>query len=183
VDADDVAAFRAGVLAAHHHYVVIPVVDLNRAALRAIDYARSLTGACGTADSAGSAESADFARNGSAAAAKGARQVHVQAVHVTDDTDAAEALRERWDRLDPGVELVILEAPYRALVGPLLRYIDAIERHHREGPSVVTVLLPEFIPAHWWEHLLHTHTALQLKGALLFRQRTAVTSVPYHLHE
>jgi hypothetical protein len=45
------------------------------------------------------------------------------------------------------------------------------------------VLLPEFIPAHWWEHILHTQTALRLKGALLFRPRTAVTSVPYHLHD
>jgi hypothetical protein len=56
-----------------------------------------------------------------------------------------------------------------------------VERRHPEGNAVVTVLLPEFIPAHWWEHLLHTQTALRLKGALLFRPRTAVASVPYHL--
>ena len=182
VDADDLAAFRAGVLTAYHHYVLIPVADLNRATLRAIDYARSLTGACDTTGAVDAAELAEPAKNG-AVAAKGGRQVHVQAVHVTDDADAAEALRERWERLDPGVELVILEAPYRALVGPLLRFIDAVERRHQDGTSIVTVLLPEFIPAHWWEHLLHTHTALQLKGALLFRRRTAVTSVPYHLHQ
>jgi hypothetical protein len=77
----------------------------------------------------------------------------------------------------------VLESPYRALVGPLLRYIDAVERLHPEGDAIVTVLLPEFIPAHWWEHLLHTQTALMLKGALLFRPRTAVTSVPYHLQD
>jgi hypothetical protein len=46
--------------------------------------------------------------------------------------------------------------------------------------AVVTVLLPEYVPAHWWEQLLHTQTALRLKGALLFRPHTAVTSVPYH---
>ena len=76
---------------------------------------------------------------------------------------------------------MVVESPYRALVGPLLRYINALERQQPEGTSVVTVLLPEFIPAHWWEHVLHTQTALRLKGALLFRPRTAVLSVPYHL--
>jgi hypothetical protein len=47
--------------------------------------------------------------------------------------------------------------------------------------AIITVLLPEYLPAHWWEHALHTQTALRLKGALLFRPRTAVLSVPYHL--
>ena len=76
---------------------------------------------------------------------------------------------------------MILESPYRALTGPLLAYINALERQQPEVTSVVTVLLPEYIPAHWWEHVLHTQTALRLKGALLFRPRTAVLSVPYHL--
>ena len=140
-----------------HHYVLIPVPDLNRAAARAIAYAWSLTGAGGN--------------------------VVIQAVHVTDDADSADALHEKWERLAPGVQLVIIEAPYRTLVGPLLRYVDAIERRHPEGATIVTVLLPEFIPAHWWEHLLHTQTALMLKGALLFRPRTVVTSIPYHLYD
>ena len=51
----------------------------------------------------------------------------------------------------------------------------------RRLPTLAAVLIPEFIPAHWWEHLLHTHTALMIKGALLFRPRTAVISVPFHL--
>ena len=93
----------------------------------------------------------------------------------------ASALKERWDRAGLGVDLVVLESPYRALVGPLLAYVNALERQQPEVTSVVTVLLPEYIPAHWWEHVLHTQTALRLKGALLFRPRTAVLSVPYHL--
>ena len=146
-----------------HHYVLIPVPDLNRAAARAIAYAWSLTGAPGAGDAGGN--------------------VVIQAVHVTDDADSADQLQEKWERLAPGVQLVIIEAPYRTLVGPLLRYVDAIERRHPEGTTIVTVLLPEFIPAHWWEHLLHTQTALMLKGALLFRPRTVVTSIPYHLYD
>jgi hypothetical protein len=146
-----------------NHTVIIPVADLNRAALRAIAYAQSLTG---HADHPG--------EDGHA---------HVVAVHITDDADEADALQERWARMNPGVDLVVIESPYRALVGPLLTYINALEQQHPEGTSIVTVLLPEYIPAHWWEHLLHTQTALRLKGALLFRPRTAVSSVPYHLED
>ncbi len=144
------------------HTIVIPVADLNRAALRAIAYARSLTG-----------QIEHPAEDGHA---------NIVAVHVTDDVEAGERLKERWDQANTGVPLVVLESPYRSLVGPLLTYINALERQHPEGTSIVTVLLPEFIPGHWWEHVLHTQTALRLKGALLFRPRTAVTSVPYHLH-
>ena len=78
--------------------------------------------------------------------------------------------------------LVLIESPYRSLVGPLLAYVDRLRRDcPADRVAVVTVLLPEFVPAHWWEHVLHTQTALRLKGALLFRPRTAVLSVPYHL--
>jgi hypothetical protein len=74
---------------------------------------------------------------------------------------------------------VVVESPYRSLTRPLLAYIDAL---HRQQPDrVLTVVLPEFVPAHWWEHLLHNQTALRLKGALLGRPGIVVTSVPYHL--
>jgi hypothetical protein len=175
VDLADIEALRAGTRRTARHYILVPIADLNRAALSAIEYARSLTGQPPTSGTP------KTPAGGPAPHVNGVRLPVIQAIHVTDDADEAEALRQKWDRLDPGVELVLLEAPYRALVAPLLRYIDAVERRHSEEGAMVTVLLPEFIPAHWWEHLLHTHTALQLKGALLFRPRTVVTSVPYHL--
>ena len=78
---------------------------------------------------------------------------------------------------------MLIESHARSLVGPLLAYIDRLRRDcPADRVAVVTVLLPEFVPAHWWEHVLHTQTALRLKGALLFRPRAAVLSVPYH-HE
>lgn len=150
-----------------HHYILIPVSDLDRAALRAIAYARSLTGEV-TPTTHGEA---------------GDGHAVIQAVHVAFDRESEDLLQAKWGRFDPGVPLVVLQSPFRSLAGPLLRYIDAVERRHAEGTAIVTVLLPEFIPAHFWENLLHTHTALLLKGALLFRPRTAVASVPYHLHD
>ena len=69
--------------------------------------------------------------------------------------------------------------PYRELTRPILRFIDELDA--RWENDIVTVLLPEFVVSHWWEHLLHNQSALLLKGRLLFRKGTVVTSVPYHL--
>ena len=81
----------------------------------------------------------------------------------------------------PDVPLVVVESPYRSLTRPLLAYIDAL--HRQQADRVLTVVLPEFVPAHWWEHLLHNQTALRLKGALLGRPGIVVISVPYHLDQ
>jgi hypothetical protein len=60
-----------------------------------------------------------------------------------------------------------------------LDYIDEIDR--QEPSARVTVLLPEIVPLHWWEHVLHNQIALRMKLALLTRPNTVVISVPYHL--
>ncbi|HLZ60272.1 MAG TPA: hypothetical protein VKR06_25265 [Ktedonosporobacter sp.] len=75
--------------------------------------------------------------------------------------------------------LILIESPYRALVAPLLTYIDLLRRQHPN--RTITVVLPEFIPARWWEALLHNQTAFRIKAALLFRPGISVTNVPYHL--
>ena len=105
---------------------------------------------------------------------------NVTAVHINDDEAAIERMRESWTKLDTDVQLVIIESPYRALVAPLLKYIDEIDK--QRPTDTITVVLPEFIALHWWEHVLHNQTALRIKAALLFRPGTVVTSVPYHLN-
>jgi hypothetical protein len=104
---------------------------------------------------------------------------HVIAVYVDSEEDATARLRERWAKLDTGVKLVILPSPYRELTRPLLRFISRLERRH--DSEMVTVVLPEFVPAKWWQHLLHNQSSLLLKGALLFKDNIVVTNVPYHL--
>jgi amino acid transporter len=103
----------------------------------------------------------------------------VTAVHVMDDEGDIETFRTKWEELGLDIPLVLIESPYRALVSPLLKYIDEIDRQRQD--DTLTVVLPEFVARHWWEHLLHNQTALRLKAALLFRPNTVVTSVPYHL--
>ena len=100
------------------------------------------------------------------------------AVHVTNDPKTADALRERWPEWAGSTELVVVESPYRALIGPLLAYMDALQRQAPDRP--ILVVLAEFVPEHWWEMLLHNQTALRLKLRLFSRRNTIVADVPYH---
>lgn len=104
---------------------------------------------------------------------------NVTALHITDDEDEIEQMRKQWNALSTDIPLVIIESPYRSLIGPLLSYIDEIDKQRPD--DVITVVLPEFVARHWWEQILHNQSALRIKAALLFRPGTVVTSVPYHL--
>jgi len=103
----------------------------------------------------------------------------VRGVYVETDPARTSRLEEKWTRWALGVPLVVLASPYRSLLRPLLDFIDKI--HARGDDQMVTVVLPEFLPRRWWQHILHNQTALLVKGALLFRKNTVVADVPYHL--
>lgn len=136
------------------HLFIVPIASLDAIAVQSLSYARSIS-------------------------------KRVIAVHVAIDEEDAHRLRETWSQWTKGIgreeklELVIIESPYRSLNGPLLAYIDTI--HELYSDVTLTVLLPEFVVSHWWEHILHNQTALRLKAALLFRPGIVVTSVPQHL--
>jgi len=104
---------------------------------------------------------------------------HVTALYINVDDEATQKLREKWSTWVDGIELVVIASPYRSLIGPLSRYVD--RRMNAHPDQMVTVVLPEFVPARWWHHLLHNQSSLMLKGALLFKPNVIVTSVPYHL--
>ena len=104
---------------------------------------------------------------------------HVTAVYVNLDDEVTRKLREKWQQWGSGVNLVVVASPYRSLARPLLNYVD---RMKRSAPNeVITIVLPEFVPAKWWQNLLHNQNTLFLKGALLFKKGVVVTNVPYHL--
>ena len=103
----------------------------------------------------------------------------VVAVHVSSDSQQARQTMEAWDRLGFDVPLTIIESPYRALIPPLLAYIDALDR--QTPGRLTTVVLSEFVPRHWWDYVLHNQSALRLKLHLFFRPNTAVVDLPFHL--
>ena len=104
----------------------------------------------------------------------------ITVVHVSDDVAAADRLRMEWERWPHGgTHLMVIESPYRTLAGPLLGYIDEVER--ASPGDTLMIILPEYVPGRWWEHLLHNQTALRLKAALLFHPGIIVANVPYHV--
>jgi hypothetical protein len=105
----------------------------------------------------------------------------VRAVYVETDPRTTEEIRKQWETWGHDVPLVVLKSPYRSLLRPLLEYID--EADAARPDNFITVVLPEFVPARWWHHLLHNQRALLIKGALLFKPNTIVTSVPFHLEK
>ena len=105
----------------------------------------------------------------------------VRAVLVSDDHAHAEETRAAWERQIPHVPLVVVESPYRALTGPLLAYLEVLDRSwpaDRETP-ITFIVVPEYVPSHWWERLLYNQSTAELRRALLGRPDTIVTNVPY----
>jgi amino acid transporter len=101
----------------------------------------------------------------------------VRAVHITIDAEGAEVLRRDWEHMLPGVPLVIIETPYRSLVTPFLHYLDVMAP---TPPDTITVVvLPEYVPRHWWDRFLHNQKAEQIGEALVGRHNTVVVAVPY----
>jgi amino acid transporter len=103
----------------------------------------------------------------------------VEAVHVALDPARAEMIQQQWRTWGGGVPLRLLESNYRSLIAPLVEHIDDLMQGRRRN-EMVTVVLPEFVTAHWWEGLFHNQSAFLIKGALLFRPGVVVTSVPFH---
>lgn len=103
----------------------------------------------------------------------------VTVVHVSDDSEEAQAMRERWHDAGLKLPLVLIESPYRELLGPLVNFIEQL--HEERDGRTLTVVLPEFVPAHLYEVFLHNQTAWRLRAALWRHKGIVVTNVPYHL--
>ena len=128
--------------------VIIPISGLNRAVVRAVDYARSRPG-------------------------------EVRAVFVDLDPEESAKVKIQWAQWGGGVNLIALPSPYRSVLGSLLDYIEGILE--KEPDTWVTVVIPEILPARWWQNILHNQRALLLKASLLFKDRVILTDVPFHL--
>jgi lipopolysaccharide biosynthesis protein len=106
-------------------------------------------------------------------------------VLITDEPEEAAAIRQRWQRQLSDVPLVVVESPYRALVGPLLAWLDVLDQAWPEGkPEPITfVVIPEFVARTWWERMLYNQSAKRLRAALVGRPHTVVVNVPYRREE
>jgi amino acid transporter len=104
----------------------------------------------------------------------------ITAVHVSTNPEASERVQYDWKTWGNGVRMVILDSPYRLLLEPLLDYINQIDAQ-RQPNEIITIVVPQFVPRHWWHNLLHTQTAFMLRITLLFRPGIVITDVPYQV--
>jgi len=105
----------------------------------------------------------------------------VEVVHVTANREEGDRLRERLDRQVPGTMLTIVESPYRSLVNPFVRYLEISRDTHRD--EVTIVLLPEYVPLHWWDRFLYNQNSHRIRQALVGRRDIVVMDVPYRREE
>nr|WP_205616360.1 APC family permease [Streptomyces harenosi] len=111
--------------------------------------------------------------------AKLLRSDTLEALSVNVDPEETKALRAEWERRGIDVPLKVLDSPYREITRPVIEYVKSLRN---ESPrDAVSVIIPEYVVGHWYEHLLHNQSALRLKGRLLFTPGVMVTSVPYQL--
>lgn len=103
----------------------------------------------------------------------------VKAIHISIDPAREERVRRRWTQYSRGVPLIVLSSPYRSLVQPIEEYIERLQRN--EPNSLITLILPEFIPKGWWPKLLHGQAALMLNLRLRLKPGVVVIGVPYHI--
>ncbi len=138
--------------------VVLPISGVHRGVIEALRYARSISG-------------------------------RVTAVYVEIEPGQGDKVRQRWEEwgLDHDAQLEVVPSPYRSVVEPFIAFLDETDHKHNDG-HLATVLLPEFVPANWWEVLLHNQTAWLIKLVLLYRRRAfgktrAIIDVPLYLRD
>ncbi|TDT62410.1 APC family permease [Fonticella tunisiensis] len=134
-----------------NHIMIVPIASLNKAAINALQYARSITD-------------------------------NVIAINISTDLQALDKLKSRWSELNTDIALVAKYSPYRAILTPLLKYINDIANAAGEG-NRITVVLPEFITHKWWGQLLHNHTSFFIRETLLRNENVVVSTYPYHLKD
>ncbi len=150
-------ALRPGQIITRPHReerVVVPINGVSRAVVQAINVGRSISD-------------------------------DVRAVLVSDDPNETAEVRAAWERAIPDVPLVVVESPYRALTGPLVAYLDVLDwawPPDKDAP-ITFVVIPEYVPRHWWERMLYNQSTNQLRRALLGRPNTVITNVPYRREE
>ena len=104
----------------------------------------------------------------------------ITAIHVSIDPVETEKVKKKWDVWGDGVRLVVLDSPYRVFLEPLIEYIAGIDEQCQDN-EVITIVVPQFIPKHWWARWLHTRTADQLRKVLLNYKEIVIMEVPYQV--
>ena len=126
----------------------------------------------------GIVDAVNFARSMSA---------HITALYIELDPGSHERISEDWAKWWPDIPLVVVPSPYRSIIEPLFNFLDQTDIEHNDGQQAV-LIMPEFVPAKWWQIFLHNQSAWLIRMALLYRRRNkgyqrVIIDIPYHLRK
>lgn len=102
------------------------------------------------------------------------------AVHVAIDPEKAERVKAKWDRDRMGADLVVLESPFRSVLGPLRDYVDGLLA--KDPDLVVHILVPVVVTTNVFDAYLHNGTGEQILQEFRYSHNVLVTEVPFFLN-
>lgn len=104
--------------------------------------------------------------------------VTVFSVAISDEDE--QKLKDRYEKLNNTIPLVIKRSPYRRTVSPLMEYIDSAEYNYQKG-DIITVVMPQFRPSKRWQRILHNQTQLFIQRKLIRKHHIAIVTIPFQL--
>lgn len=129
--------------------IIIPIASPTQAVAKAIRYAKIISGP----------------------------KDKIYAVHVYSDDERGKKIKTLWRQLEPDIELIMLQSPYRQLTDPLITFIQEL-RKETAPKDMITVLIPEFETKKLWHRLLHNQSGWLLRLRILPYLDVVVSTVP-----
>lgn len=129
--------------------IIIPIASPTQAVAKAIRYAKIISGP----------------------------KDKIYAVHVYSDDERGKKIKTLWRQLEPDIELIMLQSPYRQLTDPLITFIQEL-RKETAPKDTITVLIPEFETKKLWHRLLHNQSGWLLRLRILPYLDVVVSTVP-----
>lgn len=135
----------------YENKVIVPIESVNKASVRAIRYANTISN-------------------------------KVTVFTIAIDEESAREVRQKYDKINTNIPLVVKLSPYRKVVQPLLRFIQSAEYDYQKG-DMITVLLSQFTVSKWWQRFLHRNTWIYIEEQLLKYKHIVVAVMPLQLKD
>lgn len=101
---------------------------------------------------------------------------NITAFSIVINMEDEAKIREKYNKLNTGIPLIVRYSPYRKVVEPLLNFIESAEYNYMKG-DMITVILPKFVVKKWWQRILHNNTSFYVEKELLKHHKHIVVSV------
>lgn len=132
--------------------VVVPIADVHRGTLLALQYAKRL-----------------------------ATDVRALSITTSEEERERLLQRwKRFSNVTGEISLVTIDYDYRDILRPIIQYIEKI--NSKEYPHMLTtVVVPEFVAEHPVAQVLHNQTANRLRARLKQHKDIVIIDVPFHI--